>query len=72
MVKCSVDRTYAFFTKYAHENRGFYEKLDANDMKHRVFERMDVFSTKYGHESGMFLENGRFLPNMGMTAVIFS
>ena len=32
----------------------FYEKLDENDMKHRVFERMDVFSTKYGHESFMF------------------
>ena len=37
-------------------------------MKHRVFERMDVFSTKYGHESGLFVENERFLPNMGMTA----
>ena len=29
-------------------------------MKHRVFERMDVFSTKYGRESDMFLENGHF------------
>ena len=43
----------------------FYEKLDANDMKHRVFERMDVFSTKYGHESGMFLDNRRFFTKFG-------
>ena len=40
-------------------------------MKHRVFERMEVFSTEYGPESGMFLENV-FLQNMDMRAVIFS
>ena len=34
-------------------------------MEHRVFERMDVFSTKYGHESEMFLENRRFFTKYG-------
>ena len=43
----------------------FYEYLDANGMKPRVFERMDVFSTKYGHESDKFLENGHFFTKYG-------
>ena len=34
-------------------------------MKHRVVERMDVFSTKYGYESSRFLDNGRFFTKNG-------
>ena len=51
----------------------FHEKIDANDMKYRVFERMDVFSTKYGYERGwFFLEYGRFYKKMGIRAMVFS
>ena len=28
--------------------------------EHRVFERIDVFFTKYANESSVFLDNGRF------------
>ena len=50
-----------------------HEKFYANRMKHRVFERFDIFSTKYGHDSSMFCQRmAVFLQNMGMKAMIFS
>ena len=39
-----------------------------NIREHSVFERYDVFLTKYGHESSVFLDNGQ---NMGMRLVTF-
>ena len=47
-----------FFTKYRHGSRGFFMKNLT--WEHSVFERMDVFLTKYGHEKSVFfLENVR-------------
>ena len=43
------------FDQLSAQKQGFFhETFDGNDTKHRVFKRMDVFSTKYGHESGRF------------------
>ena len=45
----------------------FHEEYDANDMTQRVFQRVDMNSTKYGHESGMFcLRMNIFLQKLGM------
>ena len=41
------------------------EKLYANNMKHRVFERMYVFSTKYGHESIVIIREWTFFTKYG-------
>ena len=43
----------------------FHETFDANDIKHRVLKRMDVFSTKYRHESGRFLREWTFFTKNG-------
>ena len=52
---------------------GFYEKKNEKmTWEHFVFKRVDVFLTKYRHESYLFLENERFWQNMDMRAVIFS
>ena len=40
--------------------------------EHFVLKRVDVFLIKYGHESYLFLEKGRFWQNMDIRAVIFS
>ena len=39
--------------------------------EHSVLERMDFFSTKYGHYNSVLFFNGRFLQNIGMKAMIF-
>ena len=51
---------------------GFYKKNEKMTREHFVFKRVEVFLTKYGHESYLFLENGRFWQNVDMRAVIFS
>ena len=51
---------------------GFYKKNEKMTREHFVFKRVDVFLTKYGHESYLFLENGSFWQNMDMRAGIFS
>ena len=49
------------------------KKLKKMTWEHRVFEIMDVFLTKYGHESSViFLEWAFFWQNMGMRVDIFS
>ena len=48
------------------------KKIEKMTWEHFVFKRVDVFLTKYGHESYWFLENGRFWQNMDIRAVIFS
>ena len=50
----------------------FSKKNEKMTQEHFVFKRVDVFLTKYGHESYLFLENGRFWQNMDMRAGIFS
>ena len=62
------------FDQLSAQKQGFFhETFDGNDTKHRVFKRMDVFSTKYGHESGrFFLEIEVFLQKMGFREVFFS
>ena len=42
-----------------------HEKFDVNSMKHRVFERFDLFSTKYGHDGGMFVRERTFFSKYG-------
>ena len=58
------------FDQLLARKRGFFhETFDGNDMKHQVFMKMDVFSTKYGHETRTFFtkngheRNGFFLKN---------
>ena len=48
------------------------KKNEKMTWEHFVFKRVDVFLTKYRHESYLFLENERFWQNMDMRAVIFS
>ena len=42
------------------------------EQEHSIFGRMDVFLTKYGHESNVFFrELAIFWQNMGIRSVIF-
>ena len=44
-----------FMTKYEHDSRGFSWKIKKKmTLDHRVFERMDICFTKYGHDSSDF------------------
>ena len=51
---------------------GFYEKNEKMTWEHFVFKRVDVFLTKYGHESYFFLRMDVFWQSMGMRTVLFS
>ena len=54
------------FDQLSAQKQGFFhETFDGNDTKHRVFKRMDVFSTKYGHESVMILWEWTFFTKYG-------
>ena len=62
-----------FYQLLARKQGFFHKTFHGNDMKNRVFKRIDIFSTQYGQESGrFFLENGSFLQKMGMREVVFS
>ena len=46
-----------FFNKYGHDWIGFLMKnLKKMTWEHCVFERMDIFFTKYGHENNVFFK----------------
>ena len=49
-----------------------YEIDEKMTSEHIIFERMDVFFTKYRLESSVFLRKWTFFTNMGMRVVIFS
>ena len=83
IMNSSFNRIDVFLTNCGRDSRGFHKKFQKNDMRAICFWRMDMFLTKYGQESWMFLENGGFFmcsfnridifwPNMGMTAGGFS
>ena len=53
-------------TNYGDGSGGFYEFFFLNDMRALCFsENRRFFLTKYGHESCLFIENGRFLTKYG-------
>ena len=49
-----------------------YEIDEKLTSEHIIFERMDVFFTKYRLGSSVFLREWTFFTNMGMRVVIFS
>ena len=54
------------FDQLLARKRGFFhETFDGNDMKHQVFMKIDVFSTKYGHERGRFFRVWTFFTKNG-------
>ena len=61
LILCSFDRIYSFWTKHGHGNIGFLMKnLKQMTWEHRVFERMDVFSSKYWIQSSLLLRERTF------------
>ena len=57
---------------WAWQQGGFLYYIENRTWKHRVFERMGVFLTKYGHESVVFFREWTlFWQYMGMRADIF-
>ena len=53
---------------WARQQGVFHEKFEKMTLEHSVLERMENMGIKVV----CFLENGRFLQNMGMRALIFS
>ena len=49
----------------------FHENFDANDMNHRVFERMDGFRQHMGMRVVCFQGMDVYIQNVGMRAVVF-
>ena len=50
----------------------FSEKIEKHYMKQFVFERIDNFLTKFGHESNVFFGNGHFLIRNWQESSFFS
>ena len=72
IIKCSFDRINVFLTEYRHGSRGFFmKKLDKMTWERCVFEGMDVFLTKDGNESIVFLREWTFFDKMWACEQLF-
>ena len=70
---CRFDRINVFLDQiWAWQQEVFHKILKQITWKHIVFERMNVFLTKYGHEISVFFSEWTFFwQNLGIRAGIF-